>query len=191
MLDIDNKIFSLDIISEKFECNLAVCKGVCCIDGDAGAPLTIEEIDVIEEIFDKIKKYLPEKNLKKIEKVGLFEVDTEGDYVTTCLDSGECVFLTKDEQNIYKCAFEIAFLKDEIDFWKPISCHLYPIRITEYENFTAINYEKRNICKSGRKLGKKNGTKLYEFLKAPLIRKFGEELYNKLDFAARNFKIEK
>ncbi len=191
MLDIDNKIISLDLLTENFVCDLQACKGICCVEGDAGAPLTIAEIDLIEENFEKIKKYLPEKNLKIIEEIGLYEVDEEGDYVTTCLDTGECVFLTKDENNIYKCAFEIAFNKNEIDFWKPVSCHLYPVRITEYENFTAVNYEKRDICKAGRILGKQKNIKLYEFLKEPLIRKFGEEWYKKLVFAAKNFKIEK
>ena len=191
MLQIDDKIVSFDVIEECFLCDLEACKGICCVDGDAGAPLEKDELKKIKSNFKKIKKYLPEKNLKEIKKKGLYEVDEDGDYVTPCLETGECVFLTKDEKGIYKCAFEIAYRKSEIDFIKPISCHLYPIRISEYDNFTAVNYEQRNICQAGRILGKKENLKVYQFLKEPLIRAYGEEFYEKLDYAAKNLKIEK
>ncbi len=191
MLQIDDKIVSFDVINEYFCCNLSECKGICCVQGDAGAPLKNDELILIEDNFEKVKKYLPEKNIKEIEKQGLFYKDKDGEFITPCLDSGDCVYLAKDEQGIYKCVFEIAYLKGEIDFWKPVSCHLYPIRITKYKTFTAVNYQTRDICAAGRFLGHQKKIKLYEFLKAPLIREFGEEWFEKLDYAAKNLKIER
>lgn len=192
MLQIDDKIVSFEVIEERFLCDLNACQGICCVDGDAGAFLKQDELRIIKKTFDKIKKYLPEKHLKSIEKQGLYVKDEDGDFVTPCIDTGECVFLTYDETDeIYKCAFEIAYEKGEIDFWKPISCHLFPIRLSKYETFTAVNYQKRNICSAGRFLGFQKNLRVYEFLKAPLIREFGEEWYEKLDYAAKNYKIER
>ncbi len=190
MLEIEDKIVSLDLIEEYFVCDLNACSGVCCVDGDAGAPLTEDELLLIEDNYEKIKKYLPHKQIEHIEKNGLYELDPDGDFVTTCLDSGECVFVTQDDDGIYKCAFEIAYRKGEIDFIKPISCHLYPVRLTKYGNFTAVNYEKRNICQAGRLLGKKNNVKVYEFLKEPLERAFGKEWFEMLDYAAKNLNLD-
>ena len=186
MIQNDDKIVSLDVIEETFICDLDACKGICCVDGDSGAPVEQSEIKQIEEAFDKIKKYLPEENLQEIEKQGLIEVDIDGDYVTPCINGGECVYLAK-ENEIYKCVFEIAYRKGEIDFLKPISCHLYPIRLSKYDKFTAVNYEKRDICKVGRILGKKNNVKLYEFLKEPITRAFGEKWYSEFDFVAKTY----
>ncbi len=191
MLEIGNTLISLDVITEHFVCDLEKCKGACCIDGDAGAPLEEDETRIIEEIFDKIKKYLPEKHLQIIEKQGMWEKDEDGDLVTVCAPSGACVFLTWDEKGIAKCAFEIAWEKGETDWPKPISCHLYPIRLAEYPEFIAVNYSRRDICAVGRIKGRKEGVKVYEFLKFPLIRKFGEQWYEQLDFAAKHLKIER
>ncbi|MBN2893236.1 MAG: DUF3109 family protein [Bacteroidales bacterium] len=192
MLQIDDKIVSFDVVEEYFLCDLNACQGICCVDGDSGASLKKDELRIIKKVFPKIKKYLSEKHLQEIEKVGLYVKDIEGDMVTPCLETGECVFLTYDENDeIYKCAFEIAYEKGEIDFWKPISCHLYPIRLSKFKTFTAVNYQTRNICAAGRFLGNKEKLKVYEFLKAPLIREFGEEWFEKLDYAAKNYKIER
>jgi hypothetical protein len=191
MLQIEDKIVSFDVLEKKFVCNLTVCKGICCVDGDAGAPLEKEELKLIKKYFKKIKKYLPQKNLEEIERQGLYIIDEDGDYVTPCIDGKECVYVVKDEKGIYKCAFEIAFRKGEINFIKPISCHLYPIRLSKFENFTGVNYEERNICAAARILGNKNNVKVYEFLKEPLTRAFGEDWYEQLDYAAKNYKIEK
>ncbi len=190
MIQIDDKIVSLDVIEETFVCDLNACKGICCVDGDAGAPVEQSEIKQIEEAFDKVKKYLSEKKLKEIEKQGLVEKDVDGDYVTPCVDGGECVYLTK-ENEIFKCVFEIAYRKGEIDFLKPISCHLYPIRLSKYDNFIAVNYEKRDICEVGRILGKKNNVKVYEFLKEPITRAFGEKWYSEFDFVAKKYTEQK
>ncbi len=184
MLQINDKIVSLDLINEYFSCNLNVCKGACCIEGDAGAPLADSELDIISEVYQIIKKYLPDKNIKTIEQKGKYIIDEDGDYVTPCVNGNECVYLIRNNL----CAFEIAYLNSEIDFIKPISCHLYPVRLTKYENFTAVNYQERNICKSGKILGKKKNIKLFEYLKIPLIRAFGKAWFEKLDFAASKFK---
>lgn len=185
MIQINDKIISSDIFFENFACNLAICHGICCVDGDSGAPLENKEIKIIEEIFDKIKKYLPTKNLQEIQKKGLFEIDSDGDCVTPCINNNECVYLLK-ENNIHLCAFEKAFRKNEINFIKPISCHLYPIKLTEYKDFTAVNYQKRKICKSGQILGKSKNIKIFEFLEEPLIRKFGNDWYKQLKIAANH-----
>jgi len=190
MIQIDDKIVSFDLIEEYFFFFFFACKGVCCVEGDAGAPLKNSELKEIENNFEAIKKYLPEKNLKEIQKQGLYYKDNDGDNVTPCIDNKDCVFLTKID-GIYLCAYEIAFLKKEINFWKPLSCHLYPILITKYKDFTAVNYQKRELCRMGRVLGYEKKIKVYEFLKAPLIRAFGEEWFEKLDYAAKNYKIER
>ena len=190
MLEIEDKIVSFDLIKEFFACNLNACSGICCVDGDAGAPLTEDELLLIEDNYKKTKKYLPENQIKHIEKNGLYELDPDGDFVTTCLDSGECVFVTQDDGGIYKCAFEIAYRKGEIDFIKPVSCHLYPVRVKKYEKFTAVNYEQRNICQAGRMFGKKQNVKLYEFLREPLERAFGKEWFEMLDYAAKNLNFK-
>lgn len=191
MLQLEDKIISLDVIEKNFICDLDKCKGICCVDGDSGAPLEQKELKIIEKNFEKIKKYLPEKNLQEIEKQGLYIIDQDGDYVTPCLESGECVYTVQDESGIYKCAFEIAYRNSEINFPKPLSCHLYPIRVTNYDDFTAINYQQRDICKAARILGDKQNVKVYEFLKEPLIRAYGEEWFSLLDYAAKNYSIEK
>lgn len=191
MLQLEDKIISLDVIEKKFICDLNVCKGICCVDGDSGAPLEERELKLVEENFEIIKKYLPEKNLKEIEYQGFYIIDEDGDYVTPCLDSGECAYVVLEDSGIYKCAFEIAYRKGEINFPKPISCHLYPIRVTMYDDFTAINYQERNICKAASILGEKENVKLYEFLKEPLIRAYGEKWFSLLDYAAKNYSIEK
>ena len=183
MIEIDKTILSLDIFEKYFQCNLDKCKGMCCIDGDSGAPLEQEELKQLENNFEAIKKYLPKINLTEIEKQGFYIIDDDGDYVTPCVENMDCAYLIY-ENGISMCAFEKAYLKKEIKFRKPISCHLYPIRITEYGDFDAINYDERMICVSGRILGKNNNILLYQFLKDALIRKYGIEWYNKLVAAA-------
>lgn len=191
MLQIEDKIVSFDVLEEFFLCDLEACKGICCVDGDAGAPLNRDELLLIEDAYPIIKKYLSEESLNEIENQGLFEIDEDGDFVTPCINKNECVYLIKEQNGIFKCAFEIAYRNGEINFQKPLSCHLYPIRINKYENFIAVNYEQRKICSAAKILGKKENLKVYQFLKEPLTRAFGEEWYKKLDFAAKNYKIEK
>ncbi len=190
MIQIDDKIISFDVIEEFFKCDLPKCKGICCYEGKSGAPLEKNEIEKIKKIYPKIKKYLPLKNIAIIEKKGFHEIDDEGDTVTTLVDGKECVFAYQ-ENGIFKCAFETAYLNNETDFKKPISCHLFPIRIKKYDNFIAVNLIKAKICSPAFFRGKKEKIKAYEFLKEPLIRAFGKDFFYKLDYAAKYLKISK
>ena len=184
MIQIDNTLISFDIFEKHFLCNLAECKGVCCVEGDSGAPLTNEEALLIEELYPVFIKYLSEENKKEVEKQGTSVVDRDGDLVTPIRDNRECVFTFIDENGITKCAIEKAFLNGEITFRKPVSCHLFPIRITEYKAYDAVNYQQLDFCKPGRTCGNKNKLPLYKFLKEPLIRKYGEQWYKELEIAA-------
>ncbi len=181
MIEIDNILISSEIIETFFFCDLNACKGKCCIEGQAGAPLEQNELKLLKKYFPKIKHLLPENHLEIIQKKGLYEKDNDGDWVTTCdPKTGACVFVSYDQNNIAKCAFQIAYEKGLIPWPKPISCHLYPIIISKYQTFTALNYYPRKICKTAEILGKKLNIRLYQFLKHPLIRKFGENWYNQL-----------
>lgn len=183
MIVIDDKIISIDLFDIFFECDYSKCKGICCIEGDSGAPLEIEEITKIEEALPKIKKYLSPKAITVIEKQGATVVDNDGDLVTPLIDSGACVYATFDENGNCLCAFEKSFLQGESDFQKPISCALYPIRITKYRDFTAVNYHKWDVCHCAIKRGAKKQLPAFRFLSNPIKRAFGEDFYEKLEEA--------
>lgn len=187
MLQIKDTLISLDIFDQKFKCNLNKCKGACCLHGDSGAPLEEEEKKILKKIFKKIKPYLSENSLKSFKKEGLFYKDKEGDWVTTLVDGKQCAY-SIEENGIYLCAIEKAYFDKKIEFQKPISCHLYPVRIKKYTEFTAINYDDWDICKSAKLQGSEEDVSLYQFLKEPLIRKFGKEWYKELDMAAQEYK---
>jgi hypothetical protein len=185
MIVIDNTIIS-DIITEKhFSCDLASCCGACCIEGDEGAPLEKQEVEFLVSNIEKIKVYMTKPAISQIENSGLFSFDKEGNYVTPLLNGNECAYLYY-EGEIAKCCIEKAFLNKKIKFQKPVSCHLYPIRITEYKDFTAINYHQWYICDEAVKSGKARNVLIYEYLKGPLIRKFGKKWYDKLDKEVKN-----
>jgi hypothetical protein len=188
MLEIGNTIISLDIIEEHFICDVIKCKGVCCEEGDSGAPLTKNEAKKIEEVYPVVKEFLPETNIEAINEHGLFFVDGDGDLVTSLMNKRECVFAFRDETNIFRCAFEKAYSAAKTGFRKPLSCHLFPIRITEYKNYDAVNYQRLGICKPGRVCGTSQKMPLYRFLKESLIRKYGEEWYEQLEIAAEHIK---
>jgi hypothetical protein len=179
MIIIDNIIVSDDIREASFCCDLAKCHGACCVEGDAGAPLEEEEISMLEDYIDEIKPFMREECIETVEKTGVFDYDAAGEYVTPLLNDNECVFVYF-ENNIVKCAIEKAYEEGAIKFQKPVSCHLYPIRISKKKNFEAVNYHQWNICRPAIKNGTIIGLKLYQFLKDPLIRKYGEEWYHKL-----------
>jgi len=185
VLQIGNAIVSLDVIEKKFICDFAQCKGVCCIEGDSGAPLDADEKAILEEIYPDIKEYLTEKGIAEIEKQGTSVIDMDGDLVTPIINDKECVY-TVFENGSALCGIEKAFLDGKITYRKPISCSLYPIRIEKYPEFDAVNYNKWEICKAARELGFKKGTPVYKFLKEPLIRKYGEDWYKELEYAADN-----
>lgn len=185
MLQIENTLVSLDIIEKKFVCDLNACKGECCIDGDSGAPLEEEEVKILEEIYPLVEPYVTRKGREVAKKDGLTMVDEEGDTVTTLIDKKECMF-TIFEKGIALCAIDKAYRDGKVKFQKPISCFLYPIRVKKYADFVAVNYDKWEICKPARILGEKTGVPVYKFLKEPLLRKFGKEWYEQLEYAAEN-----
>lgn len=180
MIIVDNVILSDDIMDEFFVCNLEACKGACCVEGDLGAPLTEEELPVMDKITEEVKEYLSEKGLKEIEKQGPYIKDFEGDYSTTTINNRECAFAVYDENNHLQCGIELAWKDGKTQFQKPVSCHLYPIRIDKYQEYDAVNYHRWDICSPACGLGKSLGVPLYQFLKDALIRKYGESWYNKL-----------
>ncbi len=190
MIQIDDKLISEDLFSEEFVCNLAKCKGICCVEGDAGAPLDEEETHILDEIYPKIKPYLRPEGIQAIEEQGTYTLDFEGDLVTPLVNNAECAYVIFDEKGYTKCAIEKAYEDGVIDWQKPISCHLYPIRITEYSNFSAINYHEWDVCSDACTLGKELGVKVYQFLKKPLIRKYGEDFYQTLSEAAEEWEKE-
>ncbi len=188
MIAIENVLISDDVVEKQFVCDLERCKGGCCVDGDCGAPLTEEETHILADIFPKIKDHLPFEYVVEIEAQGTHVMDDEYGYVTPTVNGGICVYGYTDELGIVKCGIEKAWKEGIIDFQKPISCHLYPIRITESPGFEAVNYEPRKrLCRPACKLGNKLGVPVYQFLKAPLIRKYGEEFYNTLDTVAQKY----
>jgi hypothetical protein len=184
MIQIGNTIVSFDIFESKFLCDLPMCNGACCVEGDSGAPLTDEEAIDIEIYYPVFEKYLQQKYKAEIEYQGTSIVDFDGELVTPLYNNKECVFTFIDTDGITKCAIEKAYLNGEIPFRKPVSCHLFPIRITEHKDFDAVNYQQIKICAPGKTCGQKNQLPLYKFLKEPLIRKYGEQWYNELEIAA-------
>jgi hypothetical protein len=181
MIVIDNTAISDDIAEKFFVCNLHACKGACCVEGDAGAPLNYDELPILEEIYKDVKPYLSAEAIKTIEEKGLFEIDEEGDFCTTTIENRECVFAIYDNRGILKCGIEQAYLDKKIGFKKPISCHLYPIRITKSSEFELLNYSRWHICVPACLHGNELKVPLYKFLKEPLVRKYGEAWYKELE----------
>ncbi len=184
MVEIGRTIVSRDVFEEYFLCDLQRCKGACCIEGDSGAPLSPGEAEAIERDYPHFEKYLPERHIAEIERQGFSVTDKDGDTVTPLVDNRQCAYSFYDGNNILKCAIEKAFSEGKTSFRKPVSCHLFPIRITEYKRFDAVNYQQLDICKAGRECGRAIKLPLYRFLKEPLIRKYGEEWYQQLEAAA-------
>lgn len=185
MIQLEDKIISLDIFDKYFVCDLNICKGACCVEGDSGAPLLLEEKIKLEKIYEKIKPYMTKKGIESIKKEGLAVIDEDGDLTTTLVNDKECSFVNF-ENGIAKCSIEQAYTDGAIQFKKPISCHLFPIRIKQYKDFEAINYEAIKICEPACNCGSKLEIPLYVFLKEPLIRKYGEEFYKELVDVAKD-----
>lgn len=186
MLEIGKTIVSFDVIEEHFLCDLMKCKGACCVEGDSGAPLTKEEAVLIEQIYPDFEAYISEEGKQVVATKGTSVIDSDGDQVTPLMSNEACAFVFVDEQGITKCGIEKAFLDGKVDFRKPISCALFPIRITEYKRFDAVNYQEIDICKPGRQCGIGQKLPLYQFLKEPLIRKYGKAWYDQLSYAAEH-----
>ncbi|MEA3504316.1 MAG: DUF3109 family protein [Bacteroidota bacterium] len=186
MIVIENTIVSDDLAEVKFVCNISKCKGECCVAGDAGAPLELEEVSYLEDYIDEILPYITEEGREAIKKTGVFEYDFEGDIVTPLINGEECAFTIFDNNGVASCGIEKAYEDKKIDFQKPISCHLYPIRITKHTDYEAVNYHKWDVCSDACTLGKQLGVPLYKFLKDPLIRKYGKKWYALLEKEIEN-----
>ncbi|MCM1337615.1 MAG: DUF3109 family protein [Candidatus Amulumruptor caecigallinarius] len=190
MLQIQDTLVSLDLAERFFCCDLDACRGECCIEGDAGAPITREEFDRLKELVSEVKDDLLPLAREEIEHRGVGYIDEEGDLVTSIIDGRNCVFTCYAPGGKCICALEKAFREGRTDFRKPISCYLYPLRITEYPTFTAVNYHRWKICRPAEKLGRKLGLRLYQFLKEPLTERFGQEWYDELCLACEAYLAE-
>lgn len=186
MFQVGKAIVSEDVLDKEFVCNLSACKGQCCIDGDAGAPLDKEETAILDQIYDKVKPYLRPEGIEAIESQGKWVVGEDGEYETTLINGGECAYVIFDGATAL-CGIEQAYNEGLVEWKKPISCHLYPIRIKEYSQFSAVNYHKWHICDDACSLGKELEVPVYKFLIDPLIRKFGGEWYQELELVAEEW----
>lgn len=180
MFVIENTVISDDIAEKQFVCNLQKCKGACCIEGDAGAPLEEGETAIMDAIYEQVKPYMTLAGIAEVEAKGIFEVDTDGDLVTPTIGGRECAYAVYGEDKVLKCAFEMAYKDGKTAWPKPISCHLYPVRLKEYDQYVAVNYDYWEICNDACSLGKELQIPVYKFLKGPLIRRFGQPWYDKL-----------
>ena len=187
MILINDTLISDEIIEEHFVCDLHKCKGGCCVDGDAGAPLSKDELPILESVYEIVKPYLTHAGRAEIEARGYYAFDQEFGYVTPVIDNGMCAYGLVDEQGIVKCGIEKAWLDGKITWKKPLSCHLYPIRIKTSKKGDLLNYEPRpGLCDPACTLGKELKLPVYKFLKEPLIRKYGEDFYKDLDATAQH-----
>ncbi len=188
MIQIGKTIVSEDIIEKEFVCNLSACKGQCCIDGDAGAPLEESELQIMRDIYPKVKPFMRPEGIKEIEKQGIYTTNKDGEHETTLIDEKDCAYVIFDEKKVALCAIEEAYNQGKITWKKPISCHLYPVRVQDYSEFSAVNYNSWKICDDACSLGKELQVPTYKFVKEALIRKFGEDWYMELEKVAENLK---
>ena len=187
MIQIEDTIISPDLIECYFHCDLTQCKGACCIEGEAGAPLEREELDILRKILPAIWRDLLPEAQAIINKQGVGYRDIENEPVTSIINGKNCVFTCYDSAGVCQCAIEKAYNEGRISFIKPISCHLYPIRVKRYKNYYAVNYSRWKICRAAEISGKQKQLPVYQFLREPLIRKFGEEWYQALDLCAKEY----
>ncbi|MGB0402483.1 MAG: DUF3109 family protein [Salibacteraceae bacterium] len=180
MFQIEKTLVSKSVLEKQFVCDLSACKGACCVQGEGGAPLTDDEILTIEDNLEEIKPYMNEQGLAVLNEEGVWYRDSDGEKVTTLVNKAECSFVFFEEDGTAKCSMEKAYNEGKTEFLKPMSCHLYPIRIREYRNFTAVNFHKWEICEPACACGNELEVPVYRFLKEPLIRKFGEEYFDQL-----------
>ncbi len=190
MIQIGDTIVSFDVIEKNFICDLAHCKGICCVEGDSGAPVEEEEQKLLEDVLPLVWDDLAPIAQDLINKQGVTYRDRDGDLVTSIVNGKDCVFTCYDADGMCKCAIEKAYRAGLTTFYKPISCHLYPIRLGTYGVYTAVNYHRWGVCKAAELLGKKEHVPIYKFLKEPLIRKFGEDWYQELDKTVELLKEE-
>lgn len=183
--DVDNLLLEKELFTKKFVCDLRACKGACCVQGDAGAPLTLEEIDLIEEDLEEIKPYMSVEGVEAVSNKGVFYMDVENEPVTTLVNDGICAFAIHDESGVVKCAIEKAYENNKTNFIKPISCHLYPIRVKKLHDRKVLVVDNWKICDPACSLGEQLGVPTYRFLKTPLKRAFGESFYKDLEIVEK------
>jgi len=188
MFQLGKTIISEAIIKNDFVCNLSACKGACCIDGDAGAPLTKDEAQILKDIYPKVKPFLRPEGIDVIKAQGTSIKTAFGELETPLINGADCAYVMFDEKNTALCAIEEAYNQGEVTFKKPVSCHLYPIRVKDYTAFSAVNYDKWEICDAACSLGKELEVPVYKFVKEALIRKFGKEWYAELEKVADTMK---
>lgn len=192
MLQIQDTLVSLDLIERFFVCDLDACLGACCIDGDEGAPVTKEESERIAEVLDIVEPMMSPAAVREVRENSVDYLDREGDRVTALVNGCECAFTTREANGMCLCALEKALRAGTLDHdVKPISCRLYPVRLKQYDGFTAVNLHRWKICRPAEKLGRKLGVRAYEFLKGPLVARFGQEWYDELDFTAKEYLRQK
>lgn len=188
MIEIKDTVVTLDLFREQFCCDLGACKGACCIEGDAGAPVKLEEVAQLEEAAEIVWDELSPKAQEVIKAQGVVYTDQDGDIVTSIVDNKDCVFTCYDDKGCCYCAIDKAFREGRCKFQKPISCHLYPIRMSRMGSYTAVNYHRWDVCKAATLLGKKLNLPVYKFLKEPLIKAFGQEWWDECDVVAGELK---
>jgi hypothetical protein len=187
MIQIGKALVSEDIIEKQFVCNIEKCKGECCVQGDAGAPLVKEELEILENIFESVKPFITDKGIKAVEEQGTWTKDEFDELVTPLIEGKECAYTVFDDNGVAKCGIEDAYNAGAVKWRKPASCHLYPIRVTDYTEFSAVNYHKWDICSSACELGQELKVPVYKFLKEPLINQFGENWYKELEHVADEY----
>lgn len=180
MIVVDDTIVSDDIKKACFVCDLLKCKGACCVEGDAGAPLDEEEISILEDSLESIIPFMRKEGIDEVKRNGVFDFDNDGHYVTSLVNGKECAFVVFNKEGIALCAIENAWKEGIIKFRKPISCHLYPIRLSKYKDFEAVNYHCWYVCQSAVEYGTKLHVPVYIFLKDAIIRKYGAKYYEQL-----------
>lgn len=191
MIQIDDTLISKEIISEEFVCNISRCKGQCCVSGSAGAPLEKDEIKILEKLYSKISPFLSTKGRIAIQEQGNYVIGADGDLETPLIENKECAYTVFDKNGNAQCGIEKAYNRGAIDWKKPISCHLYPIRVKNYPTFTAVNYHEWSVCDSACSLGAELKVPVYKFVKKALIRKFGKKWFKKLSLFAKESKNKK
>ena len=191
MIIIDDTLISEELLDKKFVCDLAACKGACCEEGDLGAPLDIEEIDAIEANLKGIRPFMSAAGLKLLDQEGFYEAAPGEELVTTTIDGKACVFAIQDDTQTWKCAIELAHKAEQSDFQKPISCHLYPIRIEKLKNYEGLNYDQWDICSPACACGDRLEVPVYKFLKGTLVRKYGADWFDALEAVAAELKKSK
>ncbi|WP_300287059.1 DUF3109 family protein [uncultured Alistipes sp.] len=185
MIQIDDKIVSLDLLTETFCCDLRRCKGICCVEGDSGAPLELDEGDRLEAEYEAYKPYMKPEGIEAVERQGFIVVDADGDYTTPLIDGRECAY-SFEENGVTMCAVERAYKEGRTDFVKPVSCHLYPIRVSVFGNGTlGLNYHRWEVCRTAREAGRRYGVPVYRALREPIVRRFGEAFFEALEEAEK------